>query len=109
MARPLAPEDTGLPMTVYVPTRDPSRPRTPRIKVPRDHGQGSSQNRLVDVSISDDPSTVGATGLSKGDLRLVRAWILLNKDTLLRYWSLSLPAAAMMAALRPLGSPRGRK
>ena len=105
----LPPKDTGLPMMVYAPTRDPSRYRAPRIKVSRDHGQRSSLDRLIDVLISDDPSTVGATGLSKNDLRLVRAWILLNKDILLRYWSLSLPATAMMAALRPLGPPRGLK
>lgn len=105
----LPPEDTGLPMTVYVPTRDPSRYRAPQVKVSREHGQKSDLNRLVDVSISDNPSIIGAAGLSKDDLRLVRAWVLLNRDILLRCWNRALSTTDMLAALRPLGQPRGRK
>lgn len=104
----LAPEDTGLPMMVCLSTRDTDRDK-PQIKVSREHGDRLSLDRLVSVSVSDDPRVGNGAGLSSQDLRLVRAWVLLNKDVLLRYWSHDLPTDDMMAALRPLGRPRGRQ
>lgn len=104
----LAPEDTGLPMAVCLTIRDTDH-YEPRIKVSRDHGPRLNMDRLVTVSVSNDPRLVGGAGLSNQDLDLVRAWVLLNKGTLLRYWSSSLSTADMMAGLRPLGQPRGRK
>jgi hypothetical protein len=105
----MLPEDTGLPMVVCLPARDPSHYRPPRIKVSRDHGQRLNLDRLVNVSISDAPTVFGETGLPKHDLRQVRAWILLNQDVLLRYWNREMFTDDMMAALRPLGKPRDRK
>jgi ligand-binding SRPBCC domain-containing protein len=61
------------------------------------------------MSISDDPTIIEEGWLSQHDIRLVRAWILLNRDVLLRHWNRSLPTVDMMAALRPLGLPRGQK
>ena len=103
----LAPEDTGLPMVVCLTTRDTDRNR-PQVKVSREHGDRLSLDKLVSVPVSDDPRGIVGTGLSSQDLRLVRAWVLLNKDVLLRYWSHELSTDDMMAALRPLGRPRGR-
>ena len=103
----LTPEDTGLPMMVCLSMRDTDRYR-PQVKVSREHGDRLSLDRLVSVSVSDDPKVVTGAGLSSQDLRLVRAWVLLNKDALLRYWSHELSTDDMMAALRPLGRPRGR-
>ena len=100
--------DTGLPMTVYLLTRDAS-PYGPRIEVSREHDPQPPLNQLVSVSISDDPKIVGGGWLPGDDLRLVRSWILLNEDVLLRYWKYAPPLPNMMAALRPLGRPRGRK
>ncbi len=102
------PEDTGLPMAVRLLTRNAS-PYGPRLEVSREHGQQMTRSRMVCVSISDDPRTVGAGWLSGQDLRLVRAWILLNEDALLGYWNHRLAPDEMMAALRPLGRPRGPK
>lgn len=104
----LAPEDTGLPMVVCLSTRDIDRQR-PQVKVSREHGDRLSLGRLVCVSVSDDPRVVCGAGLSSQDLRLVRAWVLLNKDVLFRSWSHELSSDDMMAALRPLGKPRGRQ
>lgn len=104
----LTPEYTGLPMAMCLTTRDIDR-YGPRVGVSRERGQRLSLDRLVHVSISDDPRGVAGAGLSSQDLRLVRAWILLNKDTLLRYWSHGLPTDDMMEALRPLGRPGGVK
>lgn len=104
----LAPKDTGLPMTVYLTTRDTDH-HGARVKVSRNHGPKLSLDRLVSVSISDDPRVVAGVGLPNQDLRLVRAWILLNRDVLLRYWNHGLSTADMIAALRPLGRPRGRR
>ncbi len=104
----LAPKDTGLPMAVYLTTRDTDH-QGARVKVSRSHGRKLNLDRLVSVSISDDPRVVDGFGLLHQDLRLVRAWILLNRDVLLRYWNHGLSTADMMAALRPLGRPRGRR
>lgn len=104
----LAPKDTGLPMTVCLTTRDTDHSGA-RIKVSRNHRRKLSLDRLVSVSISDDPRLVGGARLPSQDLRLVRAWILLNRDVLLRHWNQDLSTEDMMAALRPLGRPRGRR
>jgi hypothetical protein len=104
----LAPEDTGLPMVVFLSTRDTDR-NGPQVKVSREHGDRLGLDRLGSVSVSDDPRVVTGAGLSSQDLRLVRAWVLLNKDVLFRYWNHALRTDDMMAALRSLGRPRGRQ
>jgi hypothetical protein len=102
----LAPEDTGLPMTACLLTRDVSRDG-PRVEVSRQHGQQLTLRDVVSVSISDNPRIIDGGQLLNPGLRLVRAWVLLNEDVLLRYWSHELSQTDMMAALRPLGKPRG--
>lgn len=104
----LAPEDTGLPMAVCLVTRN-ANPYGPRIEVSREHGQRLTLDKMVSVSIADNPKIVGRGWLSGQDLRLVRAWVLLNESVLLRYWNHELAPAEMMAALRPLGMPLGRQ
>jgi len=104
----LAPKDTGLPMTVCLETRDSDHNRA-QIKVSLNRRRKFSLNRLVSVSISDDPRIVGGTRLPRQDLRLVRAWILLNREVLLRHWNHNLSTEDMMEAIRPLGRPRGRR
>jgi hypothetical protein len=79
----------------------------PRVEVSREHGQQFTLNEMVSVSISDDPKIASGGSLSGQDLRLVRAWVLLNEDVLLRYWNHEISQTDMMAALRPLGKPRG--
>lgn len=105
----LLPKDTGLPMAICLPVRSPNSYRPSRIEVLPNNLRRSSPNRLVDMSISDNPTIMGDVWLSKHDMRLVRAWILLNREILLRHWNRDLPTADMMAALRPLGQPRGRE
>lgn len=103
----LTPKDTGLPMTVCLTKRDNDHYKA-QIKVSLNRRRKLNLNRLVSVSISDDPRIVGGTRLPSQDLRLVRAWILLNRDALLRHWKHNLSTEDMMEALRPLGRPRGR-
>jgi len=105
----LLPKDTGLPMAVCLPVRDLSSYRQSRIKVSSDHGRRSNPNRLVDVSISDDPTIMEEGWLPQHDIRLVRAWILLNRDILRSHWNRDLSTTDMLAALRPLGQPKGWK
>ena len=59
----LAPENTGLPMVVCLPTRD-TDPYGPRVKVSREHGDRLNLDKLVSVSVSDDPRVVSGAGLS---------------------------------------------
>jgi hypothetical protein len=104
----LHPEDTGLPMTVCLLVRDNSQ-YGPRIEVSRERGPQLALSEMVSVTISDNPKIVGGGWLPGQDLKLVRAWVLLNGDALLRYWSHELSQADMMAALRPFGKPRGSR
>ena len=104
----LTPEDSGLPMVVYLLVRDDS-PYGPKIGVSPRHGKRLTMNIMVPISISDDPKIVGGGWLPNPDLRLVRAWVLLNMDVLLRHWRHELPSTDMLAALRPLGEAKGRK
>ncbi|MBI2240929.1 MAG: DUF4160 domain-containing protein [Magnetospirillum gryphiswaldense] len=104
----LTPEDTGLPMAVCLLGRDGS-PYGPKIGVSPKHGKRLTMNTMVSISISNDPKIVGGGWLPNPDLRLVRAWVLLNMDVLLRHWRHELPSTDMLAALRLLGEVRGRK
>jgi len=104
---PLAPEDTGLPMMVILAVRSVYL-HGPQIgvceRVPR-----LGLNKMVNVSVSDEPRVVSGGGLSKQELRLVRGWILLNLEVLARYWNGGMLRDDLMAAIRPVGKARGRK
>jgi hypothetical protein len=81
----LYPRHTGLPMTVWVSPRGHARHHA-RIKVCVDHGDRMVADRAVVVAIAPRPHLVVGT-LSSDDQRQIFAWISLNSQALLSFWT----------------------
>lgn len=81
----LAPEDTGLPMVVWVSQRGGAR-HAPRVKVSLVHGRRMRPERTTSVSIVHAVEVVAGPPLPHDDLELVRDWIARNRAVLLDYW-----------------------
>lgn len=90
MVASFGPEDTGLPMKIWVSTKTFSH--GPRIKV----------HESVSVSISDTPSVKAGSGLSNADLKLVSQYIIKNKDILLQYWNEEITTPTLVAGLKKI-------
>lgn len=78
---------TGLPMIVYVSEKKASH--AARIKVSRTYNHRVLIGDTFSISISDNPKIVaGDEGkITSSDLKKVFDWIILNKETLLKYWN----------------------
>jgi hypothetical protein len=98
----LFPEDTGLPMTVWVSPRGRAR-HAARIKVCRVPGNKMVPSNTVAMRIEPEP------GLIKGKLpsqylEPVTRWIAENRETLLKYWDGEIGTGALIGRLKKLGS-----
>lgn len=101
----LYPEDTGLPMTVWVSPRGNAR-HDARVKVCRVHG-----NRMVPdpddtavVALWPEPRLIEGT-LRADDLGPVLRWAAANRDVLMDYWEGRIGTGAMVRRLAPVPPP----
>ena len=79
----LPPKRTGLPFVVWISPKA-GAPHDLRVKVskgPRVYG-----TELVSVAIRPDIRVVGGGSMSARDLALLKEWVELNYDVLVRYW-----------------------
>ena len=97
----LYPDDTGLPMTVWVSPRGRAR-HDARVKVCRTPGDNMDPSNLAVVAIRPSPRVVHGP-LAQSDFVPVAAWIELNRDTLLDYWNGTISAAGLVTRLRRIG------
>src|SRR4029077_11731087 len=81
----LYPRHTGLPMTVGVSPRGHARHHA-RIKVCIDHGDRMVADHTMVVAITPRPHLV-VGNLSGGDQKQVFAWVNLNSQALLSFWT----------------------
>lgn len=81
----LFPDETGLPMTVWVSPRGNAR-HDARIKVNMTHGNRMTIENTAVVAIRPDPRVVEGR-LSSEDQAAVFHWIALNIETLIAYWN----------------------
>jgi hypothetical protein len=77
---------TGLPMIIYV-SIGKHLSHGPRIKVSKIYGNKSSMEDTVSFTISDNPKIVSGGGLPSKDIKLVKNFIIKNKDNLLKHWN----------------------
>jgi len=75
------PDDSGLPMTVWVRPRSNER-HGPRIKVCTVHGPRMLPHDTVTVTLRPIPTG----GLSSADLRAIGDWIRLNETAITAHW-----------------------
>jgi hypothetical protein len=74
----LGPRSTGLPFVVWI-----SQSQKPGEKVPRIY-LGTPPDKLTTIPIQ--PISMFRGGMSTRDFRLLRQWIVLNREVLVRYW-----------------------
>jgi hypothetical protein len=79
----LSPKRTGLPFVVWISPKA-GAPHDVRVKVSK--GPKVHTSELVSVAIRPDVHVVGSGDLSGHDLALLRQWVELNRDVLIRYW-----------------------
>jgi hypothetical protein len=81
------PEITGLPMGIYITPEFPLIEKPgPHIRVSQNYGHINGGRWFI-MTIEDNPQIIGAPGAIRfDDLVRARDFILLNKETLLKYW-----------------------
>ena len=93
----LRPEDTGLPMVIWVSEKGNTR-HGPRIKVSTKMGDKIDPKSVLTVTVSDDPAQIGGS-LPTKVFDLVKKFIATNKDVLLGYWERQLSTKEMLSKL----------
>jgi hypothetical protein len=95
----LPPAFTGLPFMVWISARGFARDDV-RVKVSK--GPKVKPGEFVTVSVRPAVEVL-AGDMSPGDLRLLAAWIDLNRDALVRFWDGDIESTPeVLAVLRPL-------
>lgn len=79
----LSPKRTGLPFVVWISPKA-GAPHDVRVKVSK--GPKVHSSELVPVAIRPDVHVDGSGNLSAHDLALLRKWVELNRDVLIKYW-----------------------
>jgi hypothetical protein len=94
----LFPEDTGLPVTVWVSPRGGAR-HAARINVCRVAGNRMAPSNTVVVGIAPEPRVIeGKLPAKYADP--VSRWVTLNAEALLRYWNGEIGTGGLMRELR---------
>jgi hypothetical protein len=94
----LFPEDTGLPVTVWVSPRGRAR-HAARIKVCRIPGNRMVPSNTAVVGIEPEPRLIEGT-LPDRYLSPVMQWIALNREPLLAYWNGEIGTGALIHRLQ---------
>jgi hypothetical protein len=82
----LLPDETGLPMAVWL-TENDGYPHDVRVKVSKLHGgQGSWRHDSVSVAVRPRLREIEPGSLSADDFKLVSQWIALNREVIIEYW-----------------------
>lgn len=98
----LFPEDTGLPVTVWVSPRGRAR-HAARVKVSRVAGNKMVPSNTAVVRIEPEPALI-AGKLPSQYLAPVLRWIAANRTPLLRYWNGEIGIGVLIGSLKKLGS-----
>jgi len=96
----LFPEDTGLPVTVWVNPRGRAR-HAARVKVCGVAGNTMVPGDTAVMSVAAEPAIVAGT-LRPDYAKPVAQWISRNQEALLDYWSGSIGTGALMRRLKKL-------
>ena len=99
----LSPKRTGLPFVVWISPQAGAQ-HDVRVKVSR--GPRVHSSELMSVALRPDVRVVGGGKLSGHELSLLREWIELNLDVILKYWEGEIEYTEdAIALLKPLDSP----
>lgn len=95
----LSPKQTGLPFVVWVSPKGGAR-HDVRIKISR--GPQAKPGEFITVTVRPDVREISGASeshLTTKELELVRQWVELNRDVLVRFWDGDIEYTADMLAL----------
>ena len=96
----LSPKRTGLPFVVWISPKA-GAPHDVRVKISR--GPKVHPSELISVAMRPDVHVVGGGDLSAHGLALLKKWIDLNRDVIVKYWDGEIEYTEdAIAALRPI-------
>jgi hypothetical protein len=97
----LSPKRTGLPFVVWISPKA-GAPHDVRVKVSK--GPKAHPADLISVAVRPDVHVVGGGNMSAHDLALLKKWIEVNRDVIVKYWDGEIEYTEdAIAALKPLG------
>jgi hypothetical protein len=97
----LSPKRTGLPFVVWISPKA-GAPHDVRVKVSK--GPKVNPAELISVALRPDVHVVGPGDMSAHDLALLRKWLALNQDVIIKYWDGEIEYTEdAIAGLKPLG------
>lgn len=102
----LHPEDTGLPMVVWLSHRGRAR-HDARAKVQQSHGSRAAPYDTVPIAVRPEPAVV-AGQLPAADLRVVSDWIKLNQTVIIDYWERAIGTLELAVRRADAGGLIGR-
>jgi len=96
----LPPKRTGLPFVVWISPKA-GAPHDVRVKVSK--GPKVHPSELISVAIRPDVHVVGGGSLNPNDLDLLKKWIGLNFEVIVKYWDGEIEYTEdAIAALKPI-------
>jgi hypothetical protein len=96
----LSPKRTGLPFVVWIYPKA-GAPHDVRVKVSK--GPKVNPAELISVAIRPDVQVVGSGDLDPHDLALLKKWLALNQDVIIKYWDGEIEYTEdAIAALQPM-------
>lgn len=96
----LSPRLTGLPFVVWI---SPKAGASHDVRVKISRGPRVHPDELISVAIRPAVHVVGGARLSSQDLALLKEWVELNYDVILRYWDGDIEYTEdAIAALKPI-------
>jgi hypothetical protein len=79
----LSPKRTGLPFVVWI---SPKAGASHDVRVKISRGPKVHPSELISVAVRPNVHVVGSGKLTAQELELLRKWVDLNRDVIIRYW-----------------------
>jgi hypothetical protein len=96
----LSPKRTGLPFVVWISPKA-GAPRDVRAKISR--GPKVKPSELISVAVRPEVHVIGGGNISPHDLALLKKWVELNPDVIVKYWDGEIEYTEdAIAALQPI-------
>jgi hypothetical protein len=96
----LSPKRTGLPFVVWISPKAGAQ-HDVRVKVSK--GPKVNPTELISVAIRPDVHVVGGGDIDAHDLALLKRWLALNQDVIIKYWDGEIEYTEdAIAALKPV-------
>jgi hypothetical protein len=97
----LAPDETGLPMAVWI-TENDGYPHDVRVKVSTIRGGRGSWRVAPSIAVRPHPREFVPGSLPAADVALVIRWIELNRDAIVEFWNGEIGTREALARLQKL-------